>query len=241
MRHYSIYCLLLLVSVMTSCRDDDDPIAMNVPDNSSTADTMISFLALGDSYTVGTSVSDMESWPAQLALAMDIRERIRVDPLVIRARNGWRTDNLINALAASPPSAGYDLVSLQIGVNDQYQGFSVSGYADRFETLLQMAIGYANGDTSGVFVVSIPDYAYTPFGGGEERISIQVDEFNRAARSVALRYDIPVYDITPISRLGLDEPRLVADDGLHPSGAQYRRWVEEVLLPLVVARLRRDG
>ncbi len=163
-----------------------------------------------------------------------------MQPLAIVARNGWRTDNLSNALTDDPPSGPYDLVSLLIGVNDQYQGFGISGYTERFEDLLQRSITLAGGDTAAVFVVSIPDYAFTPFGGGSEAVSREIDAFNQAAQTVTERYGIPFYHITPISRRGLAEPDLVASDGLHPSARQYRLWVEEVLLGQVTAQLRRS-
>ncbi|NJB85585.1 lysophospholipase L1-like esterase [Lewinella marina] len=204
-------------------------------------DTTISFLALGDSYTIGTSVAADERWPNQLSRQLLAREKIAVEPLEIVARNGWRTDNLANALAAADPGENFDLVSLLIGVNDQFQGFSVDGYQQRFRALLESAIGYAGGDTSRVFVVSIPDYAYTPFGGGKESISREIDAFNAAAESVATSYGVPFYNITPITRRGLQQPDLVASDNLHPSGKQYGLWVEEVLLARVAGLIRKNG
>ncbi|MCP9237784.1 SGNH/GDSL hydrolase family protein [Lewinella sp. JB7] len=209
------------------------------PGPSPTVDTVIAYLALGDSYTIGTSVQASERWPVQLTEQLLEREGIRVEPLEIIARNGWRTDNLANALSAGDPGSDFDLVSLLIGVNDQYQGFSVAAYRPQFERLLQRSIGYAGGDSSAVFVVSIPDYAYTPFGGGSESVSRDIDAFNEAAAAVCQSYGVPFYNITPISRDGLRDPALVADDGLHPSGQQYRRWVSEVLRTQVAAQILR--
>ncbi|WP_420460551.1 SGNH/GDSL hydrolase family protein [Neolewinella sp.] len=234
------YYPLLLLFLLAGCTSEDDPIVMKEQLPPMAVDTTISYLALGDSYTIGTSVQETERWPRQLAQALQQRERIGVQPLEIVARNGWRTDNLSNALADDPPAGPYDLVSLLIGVNDQYQGFGVSGYTERFEDLLQQAIALAGGDTSAVFVVSIPDYAFTPFGGGSEAVSREIDAFNQAAQAVAEGYDVPFYNITPISRRGLAEPDLVASDKLHPSARQYRLWVEEVLLGQVTAQLRRS-
>ena len=235
------YYLLLLTACLIGCTAEDDPIIMNEQAPTTEVDTTVSYLALGDSYTIGTSVREEERWPRQLARALRERERIGVQPLEIVARNGWRTDNLSNALSDDPPPSGpYDLVSLLIGVNDQYQGFAVSGYMERFEDLLQRAIALAASDTTAVFVVSIPDYAFTPFGGGREAVSREIDAFNRAARTVTERYGVPFYDITPISRRGLAEPNLVASDRLHPSARQYRLWVDEVLLGQVATQLRRS-
>ena len=203
------------------------------------ADTTISYLALGDSYTIGTSVGEQDRWPAQLSTLLLERERIEVEPLTYVARSGWRTDNLAIGIKGADLTPGYDLVSLLIGVNDQYQGFEPLGYGERFAALLSTAIDLAGGDTSNVFVVSIPDYAFTPFGGGRQDISRDIDRFNDTARTIAERNGIPFYNITELSRRGLAEPILVAGDELHPSGVQYRRWVEEVLLAEVAAQLRR--
>jgi len=230
--------LLFSVLLLLGCDDEELSMTMGNPPPRPAADTTVSYLALGDSYTIGTAVGAADRWPAQLAQALAAEERIRVEPLEIVARNGWRTDNLANALAAGPPGNDFDLVSLLIGVNDQYQGFSVRGYTLRFEQLLRSSIAYAGGDTSNVFIVSIPDYAYTPFGGGSQEISDDIARFNAAAAEVAGRYGVTIFDITEISRGGLDDPELLSSDRLHPSGKQYKRWVDEVLLSGVTALLR---
>lgn len=184
------------------------------------------FLALGDSYTIGESVTVAERWPVQLARALREKKIAVEDPWII-ATTGWRTDDLKKAILAAKPSNDFDMVSLLIGVNNQYQGKPVAEYAPEFEELLKMAIVFAGGDKKRVFVVSIPDYGYTPFGkGNQEKISKQIDEFNDVNRSIALRYGVPYFDITGISRRGLEEPRLVASDGLHPSGEMYKEWVD---------------
>ncbi len=236
------YPLLLLLVLLTGCQKD----SYTIMDSDGTppivpagpADTTISYLALGDSYTIGESVPSDQRWPNQLAAQLLVNHSVAVEPLEIVARTGWRTDNLSNALEAAEPGEDFDLVSLLIGVNDQYQGFSVDGYRGRFEALLKDAIRYGRGDTSNVFVVSIPDYAYTPFGNGDPSVTRELKEFNDAAREISGRYNIPFYSITEISERGLKEPDLVAGDGLHPSGKQYRLWVEEVLLTSVAARIK---
>ncbi len=195
-------------------------------------------MALGDSYTIGTSVGPKETYVHLLADKLRKSYSIEVaDPCIV-ARDGWRTDNLANALDNEMPRSDYNLVSLLIGVNDQYQGFSVDGYRDRFTALVERAIGFADGRVSRVFVIGIPDYAYTPNGGGSEQITKEVDAFNQAARTVTARYNLPFFDVTPISRQGLDQPKLVAKDELHPSGLQYSRWIDEVLLDSVAERIR---
>ena len=230
-------CLILLIALAACEKETVAPPGPSFP-TPVTVDTTLSYLALGDSYTIGTSVAAEERWPVQLARELLEREGIRLEPLEIVARNGWRTDNLSNALDDSDPGNDWDLVSLLIGVNDQYQGFHPEGYRTRFRALLERAIGYAGGDTSAVFVVSIPDYAYTPFGGGAAQVSEDIDEFNAVAKSESEAAGVPFYDIVSISRQGLNTPSLVAGDDLHPSGEQYRRWVEEVLRVPVSEQIR---
>ena len=202
------------------------------------SDSTFSFLALGDSYTVGTGVRADERWPDELLRQLRRQHGTRSGPLEIIARNGWRTDNLAIALDRDSPGTSYDLVSLLIGVNDQYQGFDAAGYAERFTRLLDRSLGYAGSDTARVLVVSIPDYSYTPFGGGRRDISEAIDEFNAVARRITESRGVAFYNITEISREGFADPTLVSEDRrLHPSAKQYARWVEEVLLSGVARQL----
>ncbi len=192
----------------------------------------VRFLALGDSYTIGQSVTVNQRWPVQLRDSLAIRG-IMTDTMLIIATTGWRTDNLISAITnQNLGQQNYNLVSLLIGVNNQYQGSPFSQYVNEFPQLLDSAIRYAGGDTSHVFVVSIPDYAYTPFGqstGNQTQISQQIDQYNAANKHVADSLHIQYFDITPISRMGLAQPAYVASDGLHPSGIQYTEWVKLML------------
>ena len=189
----------------------------------------IRFLALGDSYTIGHSVPEAGRWPVQLSDSLTMRG-YQVDTTAIIATTGWTTTNLRNAITNQQlESDHYNLVSLLIGVNDQYQGIPIAGYPGRFQALLDSAIRYAGGNANRVFVVSIPDYAYTPFGNGNSTISIQLDAYNAINDSIAAANNVAYFNITPISRQGLNEPVLVASDGLHPSAEQYRRWVSLML------------
>ena len=233
------YLLPLLFLPVLGCHPSREIVPESTPPPEVSPDTTLSYLALGDSYTIGTSVPATDRWPDQLVQALMTREGIWLSPLEIVARNGWRTDNLSNALSADPPGNDWDLVSLLIGVNDQYQGFDVPGYRERFQALLTAAVGYAGGRPDHVFVVAIPDYAYTPFGGGNEQISAELEDFNAAARGVCGEYGVRFLDIVALSRRGLDRPEYVAGDNLHPSGVQYAAWVEEVITP-AVARLARS-
>jgi len=181
------------------------------------------FLALGDSYTIGESVLEDERWPNQLA------DKLKINRPSIIAKTGWRTDDLKGAINSANLKDEYDLVSLLIGVNNQYQGKSSAQYEIEFEDLVKTAIQLANGKSKNVFVVSIPDYGFTPFGKAkQETITTQLNEFNRINKRIAEKYKIQYFNITDISRKGLEDPALVAADGLHPSGKMYTQWVEVI-------------
>ncbi|MDP9191575.1 MAG: SGNH/GDSL hydrolase family protein [Acidobacteriota bacterium] len=195
------------------------------------ASTQRRYLALGDSYTIGESVPESERFPVQLA-----RELGLSDPAIV-AKTGWTTDELGNALNAVRLAGPFDLVTLLIGVNNQYRGRDVEQYRGEFAELLQRAVGFAGGDAKKVIVVSIPDWGVTPFAEGRDRakIAAEIDQYNAVNREEANRAGARYVDITPISRSG--DPALVAGDGLHPSGKQYSEWVK-VILPEARASLR---
>ena len=212
----SIFILFISFSLVGCTETDKNPGSSN--DN-------FYYLALGDSYTIGESVAKNERYPVQLGDRLfpnSPNKEVR-----IYAQTGWTTQDLALALDTRTDfRQSYDLVSLLIGVNNQYQTRSLENYTVEFRDLLEQAIEFAGNKTGRVFVISIPDYAYTPFGGGNTAISQEIDTFNAANKSITEEYGIQYFDITPISREGLNEPELVAPDGLHPSGEQYRRWVE---------------
>jgi lysophospholipase L1-like esterase len=186
------------------------------------------FLALGDSYTIGESVAESERWPVQLVNRLNADGGNFEAPTII-ATTGWRTHDLKNAINAKKPSHDYDLVSLLIGVNNQYQGKPLNAYEEEFEELLNIAIDHAGGNKSKVFVVSIPDYGFTPFGKSkQEQVSKAIDDFNAVNKKITESKGISYVEITDISRQGFDDPALVASDGLHPSGKMYSLWVERI-------------
>jgi lysophospholipase L1-like esterase len=192
------------------------------------------YLALGDSYTIGESVTEAERWPNQLVDSL-IKRGWHIDKPTIIATTGWRTDNLKNAMNIAKLNAEYDLVSLLIGVNNQYQGKSSKEYAYEFEDLLKTAIHLAKGKKDRVFVVSIPDYGYTPFGKPkQEAITKAIDEFNEVNARIAYKHGVQYFDITETSRDGLKDPSLIAADGLHPSGKMYSYWVELIVKDMEV-------
>lgn len=197
------------------------------------------YLALGDSYTIGESVEAGQRWPQQLARELAKDQTLQFESVDFIAQTGWNSARLLAALDSQAPDNDYQLVSLLIGVNDQYQGLALSGYRQRFRTLLRRAIALAGNEPSRVLVLSIPDYAYTPFGGSDRAISREIDRFNRVNATLSREQDVLYVDITDISRRGLAQPALVADDGLHPSAEQYRLWVQRVT-PLLTAKLKND-
>ncbi len=186
---------------------------------------IVKYLALGDSYTIGESVKARERYPIQLEKRLETEGREVITTII--AQTGWRTDNLAKAIEQAQLKDTFDLVSVLIGVNDQFQGKTIQSYIKNFDSLLQMAIKLAGGKRSNVFVLSIPDYGYTPFGASNQAlISEKIDNFNSINQSITNKYGIDRFDITPISRKGLEDKAFVASDGLHPSGKMYEAWVD---------------
>ena len=187
------------------------------------------YLALGDSYTIGEGVAESERWPTQLVESLRARGVRIQDPQII-ARTGWTTDELDAAIDAADPRGPYELVTLLIGVNDQYRGRTAEQYREPFRKLLQRAIRFAGGAASKVVVVSIPDWGVTPYAEGRDRAAIAkaIDEFNAVNREESAKAGARYVDVTGVSRkLGDDRSQLVTD-GLHPSGSQYREWKDVV-------------
>ena len=184
------------------------------------------YLALGDSYTIGQSVDPRDRFPIQLARRLNA-DSISIDTTIIIAKTGWGTSRLLNAIEDANLTDTFDLVSLLIGVNNQYQNIPIANYETEFPLLLQKAIELTGGDKDKVFVVSIPDYGYTPFGeANQATISPQIDVYNAINQSISTAEQVCWFDITPISRNGLNDPDLVAVDDLHPSGKMYEQWVD---------------
>jgi len=188
------------------------------------------YLALGDSYTIGESVCETCNYPNQLAdsLNQTLKKKVKVD---IIAKTGWTTKDLINAIDIENPSVNYDFVTLLIGVNNQYQGQDFSIYVKEFPQLLQKAIAFAEGKKQNIMVISIPDYAYTPFGkqsGKSEKITKELNQYNAYAKKISEENNIEFINITDITRNGLKDPGLIAQDGLHPSKKAYKMFVDRI-------------
>ena len=191
----------------------------------------VSYIALGDSYTIGQSVCVTCRFPEQLKKKLESTiPNLSVD-LKIIAQTGWTTSNLIQAIKEQQLTSDYKLVTLLIGVNNQYQNKEFSIYGSEFRQLVQSAITLAKSNKTNVIVVSIPDYAYTPFGqrsANPTQISTEIDRYNAFAKSYCDSNGIAFINITDITRQGLIEPNLVATDGLHPSEKAYSLFVDRI-------------
>ena len=199
--------------------------------STTTSDSSKIYLALGDSYTIGQSVLEAERFPNQ-TVSLLRSQGIKINDPKIIATTGWTTKNLIDALNATTLQNNYDVVSLLIGVNNQYQGRSIDEYKTEFTLLLNRAIQYAGNKPIHVFVISIPDYSVTPFASGSDKakIAAEIDQFNAENKKISVQLGVNYLDITPISREA--DPALIANDGLHPSGKQYKRWAD-LLAPMM--------
>jgi lysophospholipase L1-like esterase len=238
--HFPMLCLALCLGIF-----QHQPAERHIPKPGMTAFdnqrmgsplSTLSYLALGDSYTIGESVPIYESFPYQLVQLLRAKGLAVQAPEIV-AKTGWTTDELQAGINQTKLLPAYGMVTLLIGVNNQYRGRSVSEYAQQFESLLKQSIAFAGGKKERVVVLSIPDWGQTPFAKDRDRgkIAQEIDAYNRTNREITLRYGIHYVDITPGTRQVAKDPALVAGDGLHPSGKDYARWagaVAEYLLTL---------
>ncbi len=207
----------------------------------------IRYLALGDSYTIGESVPENERWSNQLARLVEASPQFtksiegsqRGVEVTIIARTGWTTDELWDDIQARDINPLYDLVSLLIGVNNQYRGLDIEDYREGFIFLLNKSIEYAGGDANRVIVLSIPDWGVTPFAASRDskQIAVEINQFNAVNKEETEKAGARYIDITPISREAVNDPTLIAGDGLHPSGKMYAEWAK-LALPIVLEILK---
>lgn len=197
------------------------------------------YLALGDSYTIGESVPLNDNFPSQLAQIIRSDSSVTANPTII-AKTGWTTNDLIQGIKNTSLASSYDYVTLLIGVNNQYRNYDIETYKSEFKTLLQTAINYAGGKRERVFVLSIPDWSVTPFGQNSgksaSQIALEIDAYNAINKQETEIQKANYLDITPISREAKIISGLIATDGLHPSAQMYNRWVA-LLAPMVKSKL----
>jgi len=220
--------------VFTSCSNDDEPIIEPMEDENIEEQPSIRFLALGDSYTIGQGVLESESWPFQLRDQLRILD-FEVEETKVVARTGWNTQNLIGAIENEDLN-NYNLVSLLIGVNNQYQSLAFETFQEDFDQLVTEGIKLA-GSIDRVFILSIPDYGVTPFGStNREQIAIELDMYNAYILKRCEERQLPLVNLTELSRELGDGPDALASDKLHPSALQYQLWVNQ-MLPTVLELL----
>ena len=221
---FSLWVTLIFAAlIISSCNGQETQVTIQKEE----IPQPISYLALGDSYTIGQGVQEAQRWPNQLVDTLRKLE-YEVENLKIIATTGWTTSNLLAAMDEEE-SFDYNMVSLLIGVNNQYQKKDFALYEEEFVTLLNRSIEIA-GSKDRVFVVSIPDYGVTPFGSSNsETIGKELDAYNAYAEQICLEREIPFIDITGISRTLGNSQGALASDNLHPSGGQYFEWVKAIL------------
>jgi acyl-CoA thioesterase-1 len=220
-RLFSFYFLIATTCfLLSSCREKA---ALEPP-------IIVKYLALGDSYTIGQGVDTLDRWPNQLSAQL-ISNGIEVQKTDIIAQTGWRTSNLLNAIGNTPLD-DYNLISLLIGVNNQFWGEPFDIFQSEFDSLLNITIDLVGKER--LFIVSIPDYGVTPFGSNNsENIAEDIDLYNNYIEERCSLEGLAFINITEISRQLGDSEGALASDNLHPSGSQYAKWVEE-LFPIVL-------
>jgi len=226
-RIYILFFLIFLLSCEKEKEGYAEPFVPNPPAPPSPV-TVNTWLALGDSYTIGQGVPESDRYPAQTVSKLK-EAGIKIDTLRYIATTGWTSNDLLNAIADRKP-VNHTIVSLLIGVNDQYQGIDSGVYRKRFREALGKAISLANGKKENVFVLSIPDYSVTPYSqfADTTRIRKELDAFNIINKEETAKFGCPYLDITPSTRLGRTQRELIATDGLHPSGIEYLKWSKEL-------------
>jgi lysophospholipase L1-like esterase len=224
-----MFFLALFWVFLSSCENNQDNLS-DKTGNMEEPHSGLKYLALGDSYTIGESVEVNGRFPEQLADSLE-KQGFTLQPLEIIARTGWTTDELMAGIIDERPEGPYDLVTLLIGVNNQYRGRDTAEYRMQFTALLDTAIVFAGNDPQKVIVISIPDWGVTPFATGQDTAAIarEIDDFNSINREVTESYTIEYVDVTGISRRARDDLSFIAEDGLHPSAEMYAEWVVEML------------
>ena len=242
MRLHLIFKIFFLLTVMSGCtsntnyNDEDlnidrDDLSDNliVEDNLNTPrESPYSFIALGDSYTIGEGVNEDERWPNQF---VDVAYESGVDfdqPMII-AETGWKTYDLLNAIDQTNFTKKYDYISLLIGVNNQFNSRPIDEFEEDLNKLMDEMKRIKKNDGS-IIIISIPDWGYTPFGESSDMsdISEQINLFNSSLRKFATTNGLKYVDVTEISRRGINEPDLITNDNLHPSGIMYLEWAKKI-------------
>lgn len=242
-RSYLIFRNAMLLAVLTlfvHCKSEDETVWLlpyiAIPDNSDdqvnneNSQNKLTYIALGDSYTIGQGVSENHRWPNMLVDRLSAKNIYYDKPRII-ARTGWTTDELSDAIKEQNISETFDLVTILIGVNNQFRGRSIDNFRIEFGELLENAIAFANYKSENVIVVSIPDWGVSPYGASFNRddISKEIDLFNAAKQEIAAERNCKFVNVTTLSRLALNNDQYIATDRLHFSAEMYGLWVEEII------------
>ena len=245
------FILLFILLTLFSCRTEDnftlntvdptDEVDENDDDDNEEMGQSVRILSLGNSYTIGTGVCPTCSYPEQLkdSLVLQLNSAALTIDLDVIATAGWTTTSLLNAINAINPPTNFDLSTLLIGVNNQFQGLPFSIFETEFVQLVEIAIAKAGNDPSNLIVLSIPDYAYTPFGqsfGNPETTSEEIDLYNAYIENYCMENNITFLNVTDISREGIENPEIVAGDGLHLSELAYS-IITQRLVPLALEKI----
>jgi len=238
-----VFTLFILLTTLSCSSEVKKQPIITKPDTSEEMEQQqdsLKYLALGDSYTIGESVDITLRYPVQIADSLEKRGYLMEAPRII-AVTGWTTSDLKAGIKAANPQGPYDLVSLLIGVNNQYRGMDINIYRKEFGELIDQSIFFAGNDTGRVIVLSIPDWGVTPFASGRDRekIAREIDQYNSINKEITLSKGIVWIDVTGISRLADKDATLIAGDGLHPSGRMYTEWVR-LAVPEIVKMLKEE-
>ncbi len=226
------YCAGIAACTKAGVTNTNSAVAATIaaPD---TVKNAFTYLALGDSYTIGQSVQPNERYP--FLTVQELRsENVNIDGPQYIATTGWTTQDLENSIGTQKPSNNYDIVTLLIGVNDQYQHLDTAGYRKRFNDLLNKAVELAKNRYTHVVVLSIPDYSATPFVDSAQKMTVrnEIDVFNAINREITMSKNVSYIDITQLSREVSVDPSLLASDNLHYSAREYQKWAE-LLVPVI--------
>ena len=218
------FCSFHVILIFSCAKQESYPVQMPNQMNK-----IHSYLALGDSYTIGESVLPTGNFPSQSVQVLTQSGYNFKSPEIV-AKTGWTTDELQNNITSHSFTPPYDIVTLLIGVNNQYRGRPVDTYKPEFENLLKQAIQFAGGKADHVIVLSIPDWGVTPFAAGRDKdqIAREIDDYNAASKTISENYKVQYIDITPWTREAANDLSLLAADGLHPSAKEYKRWSEKL-------------
>ena len=238
-RYGIIVLAVLLLAVACGCwLNKNNRSSLNATTDKQKQEGMYTYLALGDSYTIGEAVPMAENFPHQVTELLK-QQNFDVAAPVIVAKTGWTTDELAMAIREHNITDSFSFVTLLIGVNNQYRRRDLANYKDEFVQLLDQALAFANGHRDKVFVVSIPDWGVTPFADGRnrEQIAKEIDEYNNAAKEISSHYKCHYLDITESTRHNGNNALFLAEDKLHPSGKEYAVWAAK-LAPVIARSLK---